>query len=833
MSLALRAPSAAPCTDAGCAHCGLPLPRVPILVTEPDGQVRRFCCEGCHTVYGAIHDAGLDAWYARRGLLPMRAADLPEEMAWLDQPEVQASYVTVREGVVEGAYVLDGLHCAACAWLIESAVERLDGVCEARVNYATSRLRVRWEDGRAGLGQVAHRVASIGYRATPYHPQRLERPRQQQAHAMVMRMSVAGFCAGNIMLTAAALYAGALQGMDLSFRTFFHAVGLVLCIPVLMFSAVPFYQGALSALRARTLTMDVPICIGLLTTYAYSVWAMAHQRADVYFDTVAMFVFVLLIGRVVENASRGRVTSAVERLLSLGARAARVLRGETRVEVPIDEVVTGDLVEVLQGDRLPVDGRVRQGGAWVDASMLTGESRPRSVEVGDTVSAGTICTDGRLVVEATHTGSATALARISRLVEDAQMRRAPVQRVVDRFARVFVALTVGLAIATAAFWTLRGEEDALMVAISVLIITCPCALGLSTPLAVACACGRAASRGVLFRGGDVLEALQGVTHILLDKTGTLTEGRLELTETLTCEGADVDACLRVAAAAERFSTHPVARAIRAASPPSEDGPETCESVPGQGVRARVNQRFVLLGSARWLAREGLEAPARLAAAAERRAALGSTVVWMAVDGEVRCAFVLADRLRPEAIEVVQCLRRRGLEIALVSGDGSGAVEGVARAVGITRAEAGMCPADKAEAVRALQRAGARVALVGDGINDAPGLSAANVGIAVATGTEIAMEAADVVLLRPGLKPLVEAIDTARDTFRTIRDNMTLSGLYNAIALPTAMAGYVAPLLAAVVMPLSSLLVVGSSMRLWRIRRERATRPQDTNRNEGV
>lgn len=801
--------------EAGCAHCGLPLPRAPHPHEADDGTMRLFCCHACRLVFLAIHDAGLDAYYTRRGLPPLRAADLPEEMAWLNQPEVQASYVTAHDGVVEGSYVLDGLHCAACSWLIEQSVEGLEGVCEARVNYATSRLRVRWEEGRTGLGNVAHRVAAIGYRATPYHPQQLERPRQRQANTLIMRMAVAGFCAGNVMLAAAALYCGALTGMDASFHRFFNWVGLVLCVPIILYSAVPFYQGAISALRAATMTMDVPICIGLLTTFTYSVWVTLADRGEVYFDTVAMFVFVLLIGRVVENASRGRVSSAVERLLSLGARAARVMRGGMPIEVPVGELVTGDQVEVLQGDRLPVDGAVVDGSAWIDESMLTGESLPRAVEAGADVSAGTVCTDGRLLIEATRTGSATTLAQISRMVEDAQMRRAPVQRIVDGVARWFVLVTIGLAIATGLFWHARGSADALMIAISVLIITCPCALGLATPLAVACACGRSASHGVLFRGGDVLEKLQGVTHVLLDKTGTLTEGRLEVVEVLTLDGADAGAALRLAAAVESQSTHPVARALLAAAPSRDLGATSHESAPGLGVSAWVDGREVLVGSADWLDRRGVSRPSRLESTAARRAVLGSTIVWLAADGHAQCAFALSDRVRPEARDVVQMLQRRGLQVELVSGDGPGAVEGVARATGITCARSRLLPRDKADVVRALQQSGARVALVGDGINDAPALSVADVGIAVASGTEVAMEAADVVLLRTGLEPLVEALQTARDAFATIRDNVSISAMYNLIALPTAVAGYVAPLLAAVAMPLSSLLVVGSSMRLWR------------------
>lgn len=766
-------------------------------------------------VFAAIHEAGLDAYYARRPEAPGRAAELPREMAWLNQPDVQASYVACADGIAEASFLLDGLHCAACSWLVEKSVERLDGVQEARVNYATSRLRVRWREGVSGVGDVAQCVAHIGYRATPFHPHRLERPRQRQSNDLVLRMAVAGFCAGNVMLAAAALYCGALDGMAISFRRFFDIVGLVLSLPVVLYAALPFYRGALSSLRARSMTMDVPICIGLLTTWAYSVWAAVTTRGEVYFDTVAMFVFVLLVGRVLENASRGRVSSAVERLLALGARSARRVRDGERFEVPVDEVVPGDVVEVWQGERIPVDGKVLSGGAWVDASMLTGEPAPRAVEAGSDVSAGTVCTDGQIALVATRTGASTTLARISRLVEEAQMRRAPVQRAVDRFSRVFVAVTLGLSLLTWLWWHARGAPNAVLIAVSVLIITCPCALGLATPLAVACACGRGASRGLLFRGGDVLESLNAVTHVLLDKTGTITEGRLAVTECFTLDGLAVDEALSIAAAVEHGSLHPVARALRAEA--RGDAPEAfdIEQTPGLGVRARVADRDVRLGSAELMRRVGLALPDALTTSANRCATSGATIIWLALDGRVRAAFALRDQIRPEAPEVVRSLRALGLEVELVSGDGRGAVEMVARAAGIARSSACMLPLDKADRVRALQRQGARVLLVGDGINDAPGLSVADVGLAVSSGTDVAMEAADVVCLRAGLVPIIEVLVTARRTFRVIRDNMTLSALYNAAALPTAMAGWVAPLLAAVAMPLSSLAVVASSMRLWR------------------
>ncbi len=752
-----------------CRHCGLP-------------SSAEFCCAGCEAVNTCIHSLGLDDYYRFRTETPPAPAELPPSAAHYDRSEIAERYAVGDNWHV----LLDGLHCAACAWLVEQALQRLEGVREARVNYATSRLKVT---GSASLGQVVAAVQALGYRATPYHPDLQERPRAEDDRTLLRRLAVAGCAAGNIMLMAAALYSGAAE--EEHFEALFHRVSLLLVLPVVLYSAVPFWKGAWNAVKARTLTMDVPIALGLGVTFLASLVGPA-----VYYDTVAMFVFVLLIGRYLERLARGRVSSTLERLLCLQVETARLQDGR---EVPVAELGTGARVLVGPGCRLPADGQVETGRAFVDESMLTGESSPRAVEPGAVVLGGSLNLDGSLLVRVTAVGSQSVLARLARRVEEAQSRRAPIGRLADQAARRFLVVVHSLAALTFLIWQVVDPSRALPVAVSVLIITCPCALGLATPLVVAVATGRAAARGLLFRGGEALEACRAITTVVLDKTGTLTEGRLQLIETVCAPGRERE-LLRLAAAAEQSCPHPLGRSLVAAwGPEVLPAVEDLESLPGLGLRCRVEGHRLAVGS-RALVSQGTEQRS------------GCTMVYLEVDGRVEASFALSDTLRPEAGKVVQQLRQRGLKLILASGDAPECVLEVARQLSLDAAHGAMLPEDKHELVRELEARGERVAVVGDGVNDAPALSAATLGVAVENGTDLACEAADLVLRRPGLAPLEEAFRVAESAWERLLTNLGLALVYNLIAIPSAMLGLVSPLFAAVAMPLSSLAVVANSVR---------------------
>jgi Cu2+-exporting ATPase len=748
-----------------CRHCGLP---------SPEGQL--FCCPGCEAVYGFIHSSGLQDYYRFRETAPGVAVDARRtSQAYLDEQ-------LARSLLFEGSYhfVLDGLHCAACAWLIERALSPLGQVT---VNYASRRLYVKPKEC-VHLATLIDEVERLGYRAVPYDPNRSERPRRQSDRWLLLRFGVAASVAGNVMLAALALYSGA--DLDAEYRPLFHWLSLVLALPVVTFSAWPFWRGAYNALRLRQLTTDVAIALGLGVTFLASVQACLTGQQHVYFDTVTTFVFVLLLGRVLEGAARTEAGATLEHLLSLQVSSARRWNGEVFEEVASSALALGDRVEVVSGERLAADGEIVSGQAWLDESHLTGEARPRSVEPGQTVYAGSLISDGRLEVRLTQLGQSSLLAQVGRLLESSQGRPSPLQRSADRIARWILPLVVILSVLTG--WVTQSWERAL----TVLIITCPCALGLATPLVVSLASGLGARVGVLFRDGSALEAAAQVNHLVLDKTGTLTEGELELV------GSPSPQHLLWAASLESGCHHPQARALMRRTSDKLLAVDEWKLVAGQGVEGRIEGRSMRLGRADFVGcTEDSEGSA----------------CWLAVEGQVVERFDFRDQLRPEAPALLAYLKGRGIEVSLASGDQSRWVGQVAQQLGISHYRGGCLPQDKVEWVQQLQRQGKVVAFLGDGLNDAPAMRAAHLGLCVANGSPLSWEVAGLVLLQSGLAPAQKALDLAQKARLHLYVNFALAILYNAVAIPSAAMGWVTPLWAAVAMPLSSLAVVGQSLLL--------------------
>ncbi|MBS2034222.1 cadmium-translocating P-type ATPase [bacterium] len=747
-----------------CKHCG------------QDSQGAEFCCRGCQAAYSLVHSLGLDIYYQYRDAsAPVEEA---ASLALYRDPEV-------AQGLLfEGEYhcLLDGLHCAACAWLVERALGQMPGLQSVQVNYSTQRLRFQPESYEQLLPAL-ERVQQLGYRAIPYDPNKNERPRARADRMLLMRFGVAASAAGNVMLAALALYSGA--DLDQAYRPLFQKLSFVLCLPVVFFSAVPFWTGARNALRQRRLTTDVSISLGLGVTFLYSLVATWLGRQHVYFDTVAMFVFVLLLGRLLEGAARSKAGLAVERLLSLQDHSAWCWNGDTYEEIPADRLKLGDRVQVRAGARVPADGRVLSGRCSADESHLTGESQPRWLQPGDSVYGGSLCLDGVLEVELTQLGGTSLLAQVARMVESAQCTPAPIQRAADRLAGVLLPLILLLSALTL---VLTHDLDR---SLAVLIITCPCALGIATPLVVSLAAGVAARHGVLFRDGLTIETARQVTHVVLDKTGTLTEGRLQLVD------GPQDQRLLWAASLEAPCQHPLAAALRRACPEPLLQVEDWQLTAGQGVQGRIGDRFMRLGRAEFLGRPEL--------------AGDTTSVWLEVDGQISAQFGFQDQLRPEAADFVGYLQSQGLQVWLASGDRAAVAESVARELGIRHVRSQCLPLDKVELLEQLQSTGGVVAFLGDGINDAPALRKANLGICVANGSELSWEVADIVLLRPGLAPAVLALQLARRAWTHLTVNLGLALVYNAVAIPSAALGLITPLVAAVAMPLSSLVVVANSL----------------------
>jgi len=802
-----------------CFHCGLPIAAGTDYRAQLDGAARRFCCFGCQSVCSAIFEAGLQGYYQRtpEGALLAPPPEPPRDIEIYDFDEVQQEFTTCSGEIRDIHLLVEGIHCAACVWLIERGLQRVPGVQSANVNLAAKRLHLRWDNRQSKLSGVLRALARIGYAAVPYDPESAEGVIKKANRAMLYRLFFAGFAMMNMLWVSIALYSGANRD---EFRDFFHWVGLALATPTLLYAGYPFYRGAFGGLRGGWLTMDLPIAIGLSVTYAYSLYVTvsAGKTGEVYFDTVTNLIFVILIGRYLEGMFRHQAVSATKRLMELQPRVAIVMRDGQEQMTPIRGIKPGDQVLIKPGYKVPVDGIVIEGHSSVDESMLSGESVPVSKPVGAQVSAGTVNTTGALLVEVRSLLQDTTLAKIIRLVEEAQSSKAPIQRLADTVVPWFVLVTLICAALTFFIWNGKDSEIALMAATSVLIITCPCALGMATPMSIAVASGLGAKHGILVKNGLVLETLSKVNHFVFDKTGTLTEGKMSVAHLRVAPGFVLQEVLRSTAAVERYSEHSVAKAIVAEAVTQQLNyrdilVQGFQATAGLGVEATVAAQAMLLGSAEWLTRRSVVLDAGLQAQAHEWEAQAMSCVHVAIDGVHLAVFALADRLRGDAQQLVNELRAAGIAMTLLSGDRRPVAEAIARQLGGMEVIAEVLPQDKDQVIQQLQRRGAVVAMVGDGVNDAPALIRADVGIALGSGTDVSVESADIVLMHNELDKVRLATLLSRRTLRTIKQNIGLSFVYNAIMVPLAMLALVTPLVAAITMPISSLVVIGNAARI--------------------
>jgi len=791
----------------GCFHCGLPVPDGAHYPIQFENQTKQTCCRGCQAVAQTIIDSGQGAYYTHRTALPATAREAEAELAQMglyDLPEIQESFVrTESENIREAALILENIVCAACIWLNERHIAGLPGVLSVEINYATRRARVRWDNSRIQLSAILKAVTDIGYIAHPFDPGRSDDIHRRERNTAIRRLAIAGLGMMQVMMYALPSYTATDMTDDI--RLLMRWASLVLTIPVVLYSAWPFFIGAWRDLKRRMLGMDVPVALGVGTAFVASVYGTFSGHGEVYYDSVTMFVFLLLTGRFLEMNARRRAGAAVEELVKLiPAAATRLPHWPARDEeqIPVARLAVGDHVLVRPGETLPADGEVVEGDSAVNEAMLTGESLPVSKSAHAKVVGGSLNQASPLVVRVDRLGADTRLASIVRLLDRAQSEKPRIGQLADHAAAWFVGLLLLITFFVGLAWYVIDPSRTLWIVVSVLVVTCPCALGLATPAALTTATGRLTRLGLLATRGHALETLARATDLVFDKTGTLTHGRLSVRRVVPLGGRSAEEVGALAAALEAGSEHPIARAMSEAVNASVTA-DGIRNTPGRGVEGMIAGRTYRLGSPRF-ATAGAPPP---------ESDDGASWVALAEKNEPIAWFALADTPRADADAALSALRQQGLRLHLLSGDAEGAVKTTAQQLGIDAWHAGALPEDKLAYVKALQQQGRIVAMVGDGINDAPVLAGAQVSIAMGEGTDVAQAAADMVMLGSRLATLAEGVALARKTQQIIRQNLGWALGYNLIAIPAAALGYVTPWMAGIGMSASSLLVVLNALRL--------------------
>ncbi len=791
-------------TDSVCFHCGLPIDPRHRYEIEIDGQPHAVCCPGCKAVAELIRDSGMSNYYAMRETPEPgtgRPADDAADWRAFDRDDMLEAFGAIDGDDAEASIYVGGMYCAACSWLIESTLTKQAGVESADVDPVTHRVRVRWRRAATGLGRILSTLTGLGYEPQPLAPQAGTRPEVAEQRKALKRLLVASLGMMQAMMFAVGLYAGDFEGMAPDMQLFLRLVSFVVTTPVVFYSARPFFAAAWRGLRRRRPGMDLPVAIAVGSAYVASTYSMLTGGEAVWFDSVTMFVFFLTLGRFLEMRARHRSIDKSAALSGVLPNTVTRIDDGADAVIPASRLVPGDRVRIRPGEAIPADGTLLAGRASVDEALLTGESRPQPRSSGDALVAGSVNLDGVIEMRVDRTGPDTALGTIRRLAERARYARPDFVQLADRIAGWLVVALLGIAAVVGAWWSVADPGRAFVVTLSVLVVTCPCALALATPAAFSAAATRLAELHLLVTNGNAIEVLARATRVVFDKTGTLTVGAPAIVATsvldTTRSAADYE---HIAAALESASTHPIAVAFvgRAAGVRASGH----RIAVGEGVAATVD-------GLRWrLGRHGFVAP-------EDPGDDDPSRIYLGTGGRLCAAFDLADSLRADAADAVRRLRKLVPAVSLASGDGEAAVSRVAASLAIENYRSRCTPAEKLEAIRAAQQAGDTVVMVGDGINDAPVLAGADASVALSDGALLAQTNADLIMLGSSLAPLVTAFGAARRTMRIVHQNLAWAIVYNVVAIPLAAAGYVPPWAAAVGMSASSLIVVLNALRLSR------------------
>ncbi len=780
------------------------------MITEEDsgGEVHHFCCKGCQGIFHLLREEGLDTFYdklGRQSLEPPKQRG--EDLHKFDLEGFRKKYIKERpDGLNEIYMIIEGIHCSACVWLNEKVLHQTDGIVEATINYTTNKAHIVWDPELVKLSSIVEKIRSIGYNAYPYDPRLQEEHANRARRDHYSRLLVAIFATMNIMWIAVAKYTGMFTGMRADVKEILSFAEWVLATPTLFYSGWIFYKGAWYGFRNRFVNMDTLVATGASLAYFYSIWAMVTGHGEVYFDSVTMIITFVLTGKYLEVLSKKRAADTMDALSNALPTEVTVVAGEEKRLVPVEEVEPGDIIEVRPGEKAAIDGVVVSGEGSFDESSLTGESEPIYKRPGDEIVSGSVAIDGVVRYEATKDYGTSTLATLVGLLEESLTKKPKIERLANEISGYFSTTILTIALLTFVGWYWMGGEfeRALVVAISVIVIACPCALGLATPVATLIGINLAARRGVLFKEATYIETMAKCDVLVLDKTGTITEGKPHVVSYKAYREYDPSLLYSLV----KSSIHPVSRGIEKYLKEhfedlKEPGLEKIKQVQARGITAEYRGHTLYGGNAKMMREFGLEVDELS----------DYTLFYFAIDKEVVARFELRDLPKQGAKEAIEDIRRLGIEILMLTGDNEKAAARVAAEVGIPSYKANLLPDEKAREIDILHAEGRLVVMAGDGINDALALSKSDIAIAMGSGSDVALEVSDVVLLDDRITSLRDAFLISRRTFRFVKQNLALSILYNTVTIPLAIAGYVIPLVAALSMSLSSLLVVGNSMRI--------------------
>ncbi|CAM4407966.1 heavy metal translocating P-type ATPase [Vibrio agarivorans] len=783
-----------------CYHCGEVVPDNTNFKVEILGDIRTMCCLGCETVAQTIVDSDLVSYYQFRTAPAERVELVPEQLKSLihyDNKEVQSEFVRHSEHASDVTLSLEGVSCAACAWLIEKQVAAHNGVLSISVNTTTLRAALSWDDTQTQLSEILAIIHQLGYKAAPFEADKHEAAYHRSMKQYLYRLGIAGLATMQVMMLAVALYLEVFGDLEEEFKHFFRWVSLIFATPVLLYSALPFYLNAWRSLKSLTLGMDVPVSLALIFAYVASVVATVQEKGEVFFESISMFTFFLLVGRFLEMRARRKAAAASGNLLKLIPAIAHTLDGE---EVPVKTLKPGDRIRVLPGEHIPADGKVLADiNILIDESMLTGESLQVTKQQNDAVYAGTLNGDESFDLEVTADKHNSVINNIVRLQDSAELAKPRIAEIADIVARYFVGAILIISACTWLYWHQSRPDDAFWIMLSVLVATCPCALSLATPTALTCATSRLGSLGILLRKNHVFETLCKVNHLVVDKTGTLTEGNIAIKDIQIETGFETQSCIDIAKTLESHANHPIANAFKGLDGLILPALHT-ENKIGQGIEGVISGFNVKIGSARYI---GFECEQN-----ETKA----NAVYLSIDNQHAATFYYQDPVRDESRDFIQHFIESGAKVTLLTGDTLHNAQPVAEKVGITEIVASASPEDKLEFLKSVKDSDITM-MIGDGINDAPTLAGAHLSVAMGGGTDVAKASADLVLLGDKLDRVLKAKEHAIKTRKIIRENLAWSLGYNLVILPLAVAGLVAPYIAVLGMSASSVIVVTNSLRL--------------------